>query len=112
MTERKKLTSKQKDELSVTNDFSGDGICIHDVEFSETDEGIEVFTHIEAPKKGDKAMNLLASELQTLADEFGIPFIHVGRPTVEAAEKMLNRTSGYTQKGVGEDATWRKSFRP
>lgn len=112
MTERKKLTSEQEGELSVTNDFSGDGIYIHNVKFSQTDEGIEVTTHIKAPKKGDDAMDLLAGELQTLADRFDTTFIHVGNPTSKAAKKLLKRTPEYTQKGVGAGATWRKSFRP
>ena len=94
--------------------WEDEGVLVYDFEFSQNhdDKCIEVRTTIEARKKGNEALQLIAEHLQEFANVYEIPFIHVGVPTSNAAHKLFKRTSGYVEKTKDKGHFWKKIFNP
>lgn len=95
------------------DEFSGDGIYIHGIEYSQTEgEVIASAAFIEAIGKGDEAMSLLNQEMQNLANRFGRVFVNELTSINEKATKLLDRSEGYERVGEGESLMWVRRFYP
>ena len=90
-------------------EISSEGIYI-ETEFYEEGDAIEVMTKITAPKRGDEALMLVAETLQSLANQHRRTFIHIGIPTIPAAEKLFVRNPNYRLSDDKE--SWKRTFEP
>ncbi len=60
--------------------------------------GITATTYIEAPRRGDEAMQQVAEAIQAKAEELGQPITHITTPTNKGAEALMKRTPGYQKR--------------
>ena len=80
--------------------------------YTPFEDYVLVSCYIQARKKGDEALQLIAEKLQGMADEHSIKFVHQGRPSRSASDELFRRTEGYEIVGQELYPIWQKSFLP